>query len=71
MKTLFIVWVAKIKILVVMNMNALKILKVQRIMQKNPQWFWATMVIEKNGITRLLKEYKLGVLFERKQNDLL
>lgn len=33
---------------------------------KNPQWFWATMVIEKNGITRLLKEYKLGVLFERK-----
>ena len=32
---------------------------------KNPQWFWATIVIEENGITRLLKEYKLGVLVEK------
>ena len=35
---------------------------------KNPQWFWATMVIEKNGITRLLKEYKLGVLVKEYEN---
>ena len=35
---------------------------------RNSQWFWATMVIEENGITRLLKEYKLGVLVKEYEN---